>query len=107
MKLNRVLRLSSVLCLGALALAAPETNQVEPLKKQLQELQESFQKTQQQQRQQIEALQKQLEALLQAGSTNRSAPAAGAPSAGVPPTQPLSPSPPITLCPAGSAYLNV
>ena len=90
MKLNRVLGLSSVLCLGATPLAAQGTNNVEQLKKQLQELQDSFQKTQQQQRQQIEALQKQIEALQQAGSTNRPAAAAGAPSAGVPPAQPWS-----------------
>src|SRR5207248_5525682 len=107
MKLNRVLGLSSVFCLGAMALAAPETNQVEQLKKQLQELRENFQKTQQQQRQQIEALQKQIEVLLQAGSTNLPAAAAGAPSPAVPPAQPWSPSQPITLGSAGSAYMNV
>src|SRR5437867_7646258 len=106
MKLNRVLGLSSVLCLGATPLAAQGTNNVEQLKKQLQELQDSFQKTQQQQRQQIEALRKLIEALQQSGSTNRPAAAAGAPSAGAPAAQPWSPSQPITLGRAGSAYMN-
>ena len=78
MKLEKVFGLSSVLCLSAMPLAAQETNNVEQLKKQLQELRESFQKIQQQQREQIEALQKQLDALLkqQAGAT--SAPPAAA-----------------------------
>ena len=59
MKLEKVLELSSVLCLSAMPLAAQETNQVEQLKKQLQELQQKFQQQQEQQRQQLEALQKQ------------------------------------------------
>ena len=63
MKLRKVLGLFSALCLGALPLAAQETNNVEQLKKQLQELKENLQKIQQQQREQIEALQKQIEAL--------------------------------------------
>src|SRR5437660_1569960 len=102
MKLRKVLGLSSALCLGALPLAAQETNNVEQLKKQLQELQQKLQKQQAAQRQQTEALQKQLEALLlqqhnpeQAASTNQSratdpAPAGQSPSP--PADQPWSPS---------------
>jgi len=50
MKLGKVLGLSAALCLGALPLAAQETNNVEQLKKQLQELQQKFQKQQAEQR---------------------------------------------------------
>src|SRR5439155_2809844 len=73
MKLRKVLGLFSALCLGALPLAAQETNNVEQLKKQLQELKENLQKIQQQQREQIEALQKQIEALQKAAGTNQPA----------------------------------
>src|SRR5438876_523594 len=107
MKIVKLLGLSSALCLGAMPLPAQETNNVEQLKKQLQELQESFQKTQRQQRQQIDAPRKQIEALQQAALTNRPAVAAGVPAAGVPAAQPWSPSQPITLGSAGSAYMNV
>ncbi len=106
MKLERVIKLSSVLCLGAMPLAGQETNSVEQLKKQLQELKESFQKVQQQQRDQIEALQKQIEALQKAATTNP-------PSANAPPAAPAvetkgwSPSQPIAVGRAGSAYMNV
>src|SRR2546421_3959710 len=71
MKLRKVLGLSSMLCFGALPLAAQETNNVDQLKKQLQELKENLQKIQQQQREQIEALQKQIEALQKAAGTNQ------------------------------------
>ena len=116
MKLGKVLGLSAALCLGVLPLAAQETNNVEQLKKQLQELQQKFQKQQEEQRQQIEALQKQLEALLQqhkpeqAAATNQSSatdPTAAVPSLGPPAEQPWSPSQPISLGRAGSAYMNV
>ena len=46
MKLEKVFGLSSVLCLSAMPLAAQETNNVEQLKKQLQELQQKFQQQQ-------------------------------------------------------------
>src|SRR2546430_1202452 len=116
MKLGKVLGLSAALCLWMLPLAAQETNNVEQLKKQLQELQQKFQKQQEEQRQQIEALQKQLEALLQqhkpeqAAATNQSSatdPTAAVPSLGPPAEQPWSPSQPISLGRAGSAYMNV
>ena len=89
MKLEKVFGLSSVLCLSAMPLAAQETNQVEQLKKQLQQLQSDCQKTEQQ----------------QAALTNQPV-AAAAPSAGVPAAQPWSPTAPIRL---GSAqnYINL
>src|SRR6266511_1808200 len=111
MKLEIAFGLSSVLWLSAMPLAAKETNQVEQLKRQLQELKENFQKVQEQQRQQIEALQRQLETLqLPAAATNRPSAVAAAPAAASPASQlspPWSPSQPIPLGRAGSAYMNV
>lgn len=54
---------SSALCLSAMMLQAEETNEVEQLKKQLQQLQENFEKTIKQQQQQIETLTKKLDEL--------------------------------------------
>jgi hypothetical protein len=96
MKLERVLGLSSVLCLSALPLAAQETNQVEQLKKQLLQLQENYEKSQKEQREQIEALKKQIDALGQSQ-----------PAAPVGESKGWSPSQPITVGRAGSAYMNV
>src|SRR2546425_433375 len=114
MKIAQAFGLSSALCLAATPLPAQETNQVEQLKKQLQELQSSFQKAQQRQRQQIEALQKQLEALQQppVSVTNRQATApvvstnavASAPSLE---SQRWSPSSPIRLMGSGQNYINL
>ena len=95
MKLGKVLGLSAALCLGALPLAAQETNNVEQLKKQLQELKENLQKIQQQQREQIEALQKQIESLQKSAATNQSpvpATMPAAPASGSQPSPPWSPS---------------
>src|SRR6059058_2680755 len=109
MKLRKVLGLFSALCLGALPLAAQETNTVEQLKKQLQEMKENLQKIQQQQREQIEALQKQIEMLQrqqQASVTNLA-------NATVPPAVPplesksWSPTAPIRLLGSGQNYLNI
>ena len=68
MKMEKFWGLSSVLCLGAMPLAAQETNQLEQLKKQLQQLKENYEKTQQQQREEIDALRKQIDALGQRGT---------------------------------------
>src|SRR2546421_312887 len=110
MKLGKVLRLSSVLCFGAMPLAAQETKNVDKLKKQLQELKESLQKIQQQQREQIEALQKQIKSLQKSATTNQSpvpATMPAAPASGPQSPPPWSPSQPIALGRAGSAYMNV
>jgi len=96
MKLERVLGLSSMLCFSALPLTAQETNQVEQLKKQLQQLKENYEKSQQEQREQIEALKKQIDAL---GQSQTAAPAGE--------SKGWSPSQPITLGRAGSAYMNI
>ena len=96
MKLETVFGLSSVLCLGAIPLAAQETNQVEQLRKQLQQLQENYEKLQQEQREQIEALKKQIDAL---GQSQTAAPAVE--------SKGWSPSQPIPLARGGSAYMNI
>ena len=113
MKLNQWMGWSSALFLCAMPLQAQTANDVELLRKQLKELQQNFEQQQQLQRQQIEALTKQLEAVQQKQTgavaeqeklkqqlTERAvAPAAIAP--------PWSPSQPITLAKAGSAYMNI
>ena len=96
MKPDSVLGLSTALCLGAMPLAAQETNQVEQLKKQLQQWKDNYEKSQQEQREQIDALRKQIDALEQ----SRAAPP-------VVESKAWSPSQPITLGRSGSAYMNV
>jgi hypothetical protein len=106
MKLEKVFGLSSVLCFGAMTLAAQETNNVEQLKKQLQELKENLQKIEQQQREQIEALQKQIEALQNAAATKPPPSTTAPPTAAAQVTQPWSPTQPMRF---GSAqnYINL
>ena len=119
---------ASALCLSTLTLQAQETNQVQQLQQQLRSLQENFEKTQQQYRQQFEALQKQIDALQPAQPGQPAAAVEkkkleaeiaaqlGAPTAGTAsntPTAPAleskkwSPSQPITVMRAGSAYMNI
>ena len=122
MKLRSLLGWSSALCLSATLVQAQEANQVEQLKKQLQQVQENFEKVQREQRQQIETLQKQLDGLIKQQSaeaekkkleqqlavelqknqdTNAPAPAASQVASSWSPSQPL------TLGRAGSAYMNI
>ena len=73
--------LTSVLCAGAMASRAQETNEVEQLKRQLEQMRRSFEETQREQRQQIEALTKKLDELTakqQAAAILTSAPPATA-----------------------------
>src|SRR6184192_1648712 len=55
--------LVSAMVWGANALPAQETNQIDTLKRQLQQMQENFERAQREQRQQIEALTKKLDEL--------------------------------------------
>src|SRR3989441_1375667 len=96
MKLEKVFGLSSVLCLSAMPLAGQETNQVEQLKKQLQQLKENYERSQLQQRDEIDALKKQIAAL---GQSQTAAP--------VVESKGWSPSQAITVGRGGSAYMNV
>src|SRR5437867_6509845 len=95
MKLEKVFGLSSALCLSAMPLAGQETNQVEQLRKQLQQLKENYEKSQQQQREQIETLQKQIEALRQSQTATPVVESKG-----------WSPSQAITAGRSGSAYMT-
>src|SRR5258707_8946040 len=126
MKLSRILGWSSALCLSAIFAGAQETNETAILRKQLKEVTEKFEKALQEQRQMIELLSNKLEAVhptvpptnrietvkpsvtetpprpsqeLAAGAERRE------PS--VPAAQSWSPSQPMTLVRAGSAYINV
>jgi hypothetical protein len=111
----------SALCLSALAAQAQQTNELEQLKRQIQQMQESFDKVQREQRQQIEALTRKLDELTksqsaeaekkkleeelaadlaknQPGSTARTTNTTSAP---------WSPTQPLTIARAGSAYMNI
>jgi hypothetical protein len=106
---------------GALSAQAQQTNEIEQLRKQLREMQENFQRTQREQQQQIESLthklddltkqqateaekkklEQELSAQLGAGTNAPAATTAAAPAA------PWSPTQPITIARAGSAYMNI
>ncbi len=105
-----------------LPLQAQATNEVEQLKKQLQQLQENFERVQREQRQQIEALTRKLEELTKQQATeaekkkleeqlaaelakNQPAPAAAPPAPA--PSTAWSPTQPLTIARAGSAYMNI
>jgi hypothetical protein len=98
MKFRSVLGWSSALCLGANALQAQETTDLESLRRQLQQATENFDKTTQEQRRLIEGLSRKIEAL-ERPQTNT--PAAANPSA-----RPWRPSDPLRLG-QGSAYLDI
>jgi hypothetical protein len=106
-----------------MALQAQETNEVEQLKRQLQQLQENFDRVQREQKQQIDSLSIKLDDLTkqQAAGTERkrqeqelaaqlstNQPAAPQPAAtGPAPAAAWSPSQPVTVARAGSAYMNI
>ena len=111
--------LLAVAGLGLEELPAQPTNEVEQLRQQLRELQANFERVQRQQQQQIEALTRKLDAVTQPQSaeaekkklepeltTQLSTNAPPAPSAAAP-TVAWSPSQPLTVFRAGSAYMNL
>jgi hypothetical protein len=99
MKFMSALGWSSALCLGANALEAQETNDLESLRKQLQQATENFDKTTQEQRRIIEGLSRKVETLEQ--SKTNATPAASPPTA-----RSWKPSDPVQLR-KGSAYLDI
>lgn len=126
MKLKHFLVAASALCLGSMSFPGQETNQpvqVQQLQQQLRQLQQNFENIQQQYRQQFESLQKQIDALqpASAGANQKKleeeiaaklgsvppAPAAAIPAPSALESQKWSPSQPITVMRAGSAYMNV
>lgn len=110
------------LCLAGGQLGAQQTNEIEQLKRQLQDMRESFERSQREQRQQIEALTRKLEELAKPKAAEsekqkleqelsaelaKGQPAPGTPSATATPTAAWSPAQPLTIARAGSAYMNV
>jgi hypothetical protein len=98
MKPKKLLGWASALCLSASVLQAQEANQVEELKKQLEQIQQNFEKTTGAQRRENEALKKQLEELrrrlseVSAELQKQKAAPAVAPPAAPPPAAPAPPS---------------
>jgi len=92
-------------------LQAQETNQLEQLKKQLQEMQQNFERTQREQQRQIEALKKQIEEFQKPPPGPATAPPPSAPSgtaaASSAAAKPWSPSDPIPLLGGQRSYLNL
>jgi hypothetical protein len=108
-------------------LRAQASNEVEQLKRQMQQLQENFERVQREQRQQIDALTRKLDDLTKQQTAeaekkkleeeltadlqkNQTAPATAANTSATvtaAPSVPWSPSQPITVARAGSAYMNI
>ena len=114
--------LTIMLCAGAPQAAGQATNEVEELKRQLRQLQENFERMQREQRQQIEALTRKLDDLTkqQAGEAEKKKleqelatelekkqPTPAAPSTTPAPSTAWSPTQPLTVARAGSAYMNI
>ncbi len=110
---------TTALCAGMTVLHAQETNEVEQLKRQLQQMQESFDRVRREQKDQINALAKKLDELTkqkadeeqkrkleQELASQPQIPSAASPPA-APPASTWSPSEPITVARAGSAYMNI
>ena len=122
MKLRKIAGCCSALCLGAFAAQAQQTNDLEQLKRQLQQMQENFEKMQREQREQIDSLTKKLEEMSKQQAAeaekkkleqelaaelakNQPTPAVGATTPA--PATTWSPSQPLTIGRAGSAYMNI
>ena len=112
----------SALVLGASALQAQETNQIDLLKRQLQQMQDNFERVQREQRQQIESLTKKLDDLTKQQSAEaekkkmeqelavelqKNAPAPATTPPALAPSAGWSPAQPLTIARAGSAYMNL
>lgn len=114
-----------VLCVARFVAPAQETNEVQQLREELRKVREDFERMTREQRQQIETLSRKLESLSPQPQgadaekkkleqelaaelgTNAPATTAAAPAAAVTPAGGWSPSAPITVARAGSAYMNI
>src|SRR5258708_4509545 len=111
-----------ILAAGAGNGLAQDTNGVEQLKNQLRQMQENFERVQREQMEQIESLKKKLDELTKQQSAEtekkkleqelaadlaKNAPPARAGAAAPPATAPWSPTQPLTMARAGSAYMNI
>ena len=119
MKLKFIVGLSSVLCVSVMTAQAQETNEVEQLKQEMLLMKESFEKAQNEQHQKIETLTQKLDTVLrqqdaevekkkleqQMAAELQTNPAG--PQASAPLSPSWSPSQPLTIARAGSAYMNI
>jgi hypothetical protein len=114
--------LAIMVWVGAPQARGQATNEVEELKQQLRQLQESFERMQREQRQQIEALTKKLDDLTKqqtaeaekkkleqelATELQKNQPTPTAPPTATAPSATWTPSQPLTVARAGSAYMNI
>ena len=110
MNSKQILGLSSALCLGASALQAQETSEVETLKRQLKQATESFQKAIDEQRRVVDELNRRIETIEKSKSVTSPAAVAGevkAPATSqASATKPRSPTAPMRVQ-KGSAYLDI
>lgn len=114
----------AIACFGlwSTRLCAQDTNQIEQLKKQLQSMQENFERVQREQREQIEALTRKLEELTRqqaaqaekkkleqelAAQLASNPPPVSAQAPAAAPSTSWSPTAPLTVMRAGSAYMNI
>src|SRR4051812_26603886 len=112
MKPGAWVRWGLAVCLSAATVAGQQANEVEALRKQLEQLKNDFEKTITEQRRTIDALQKQLDALQpsRVAATNPPATAVASTPAATSPgllSPGWSPGQPITVARAGAAYMNV
>jgi len=123
--LFQIIPASALALVSANSLFAQDTNEINQLKQQLREMRESFERVQNEQRKQIEALTKKLDELTkekatdaekeklakelatELGTTNQPAAPAPATAAAAQPATSWSPSEPLTIARAGSAYMNI
>jgi hypothetical protein len=118
----RCLIVAAGILLLALGARAQDASEIEKLKKQLRDLQDAFERVQQEQRQQIEALTRKLEDLTKqqaaeaekkkleqelSAELQKGQPAPAAAAVATPPSPAWSPSAPLTIARAGSAYMNI
>lgn len=120
MKVNRWFGLTAALCLGTGVLGAQDSSEIEKLKQQLQQIQDAFRKSQEEHQKQINALMQKLDALQQKQTAaeekeklkqqieaSLATTPPGGPATAAPGKQAWSPSQPIPVARAGSAYMNV
>jgi hypothetical protein len=91
-------------------LPAQETNEVEQLRRQLQQMQEDSERTRREQKAQIDALTQKMDALNQAqaeAGQKPAVPASPTNAPGRPAAKAWSPADPLTVARAGSAYMNI
>src|SRR6266478_7036333 len=116
----RLTALAAAFGLVVLPALALETNQIDQLKRQLDEMRENFERVQREQKAQIDALTKQLDELTRqqaaqaekkklemAAALQTNQPPTSTQPAAVAPSIPWSPAQPLTIARAGGSYMNI